>query len=140
MKKDNKVEITQEAMNALDNSIIKWNKIINGKDKDSGDENCACCQYAKNKCGECPICIVLGVSGCEFKEYNDWSKHIIKFHKSFLYKGVMCGQCIAYARDIRNKLIEVQDKCIVEKEDKIDTLNKILNSIRRQFGVDETHL
>lgn len=143
MAKDHKIKIPQKAMDALNDSIHgKWAKIIGGMAGDDGAENCSCCKYARGDldlCDKCPIVLALGkeASNCNFKEYLSWRRHYRDYHNTTTNKGILCYKCVNLAKIVQNRLIEIQDMCIVKKEDKLDTFNKMFNSIKRQFSVDK---
>lgn len=55
----------EEQLTALNGSIRKWARIVNGSLKDEGSENCPCCKkWIKEDCRGCPIKAFTGQGGC----------------------------------------------------------------------------
>lgn len=60
----------EELMKAIDKSIEKWKSILYAAGHDNGTEDCACCQYAREKapaggyttnCTKCPVLLYAGM-------------------------------------------------------------------------------
>lgn len=59
-------------MTPLQQSIQKWQDIVDGVGHDAGAENCALCGvYLQNSCNGCPIHTQYGV-GCGKTPYGSW--------------------------------------------------------------------
>ena len=63
---------------ALEGSIRKWEKIIDGTGEDKGVENCPLCElfyYQGKRCNGCPVMIATGHQYCGRSPYSDWLRH-----------------------------------------------------------------
>ena len=65
--------------NALQKSIKKWQRIVDGTGVDDGCHNCALCEvfyYApEGECLECPVFIKTEKRFCHQTPYDEWSNH-----------------------------------------------------------------
>ena len=91
---------------ALEKSIVKWFKIINGMGADHGSANCELCENQKKvfSFGFCSDCIVHKKTnhyGCNGTPYKDWIIHHEKKHNNPNGDGnerkIVCGECIVLA-------------------------------------------
>jgi len=68
--------MNKKTLRALKKSIKKWEKIVAGKGKDKGGENCALCKlFAEDECVDCPVYIKTGECGCGDTPYIEWRSH-----------------------------------------------------------------
>jgi len=59
---------------AIDGSIEKWQKIVDGVDEDDGSKNCPLCALFDDECCGCPIAAEFGDDCCWGSPYGDWIK------------------------------------------------------------------
>ena len=65
----------QKTMEALEGSIEKWQKIVDGTGRDESISNCPLCiEFFKNGCRGCPVYRKTEVAICRDTPYDDWSK------------------------------------------------------------------
>ena len=92
--------MNQEILKALKGSIVKWEKIVAGTDKDDGVINCPLCIlfYHINECNGCPVKKLDGVGGCLNTPYTPWDNHHYIIHKSKLPQKIECKICERHAK------------------------------------------
>jgi hypothetical protein len=71
---------------ALEGSIKKWEKIIDGTASDKGTDNCSLCQRFMLDCQtineeKCPVYEVTGKKYCKNTPYSDWMVAVRKRDK-----------------------------------------------------------
>lgn len=60
-------------MEALDGSILKWEKIVDGTGIDDGRDNCPLCQlFWEDDCNGCPVEENTGMTNCIGTPYDNW--------------------------------------------------------------------
>ena len=97
--------INEKAKNALISSIKKWKDIAYLDGKDYGKDNCPLCLIYSNdfligkRCGNCPIAIYVGKTGCFGTPYEIWESHQRKYHFPLLPRKARCGICKSIAED-----------------------------------------
>ncbi len=82
----------EETLAALNGSIQKWEKIVNGIGVNEGRGNCPLCQLFPD-CYGCPVAQITNSYGCNNSPYGDWSDHQYKFHNSGEREKVICDTC-----------------------------------------------
>ena len=61
---------------ALEGSIRKWEKIVDGTGEDRRGDNCPLCQLfidETGSCGSCPVYVVTGEEDCSRTPYVAWN-------------------------------------------------------------------
>jgi len=85
------------AEKALDKSIEKWEKIVDGTGVDDGINNCALCvQYQDFFCEGCPVYEKTEITGCKNTPYTEWESHWENNHLKgfdFFPRKIMCDEC-----------------------------------------------
>ena len=88
-KKLTKKQIEARKEKALDESIQKWLKIINGTGKDLGQNNCPCCKFDSEVykqddyfCTACAIADFTGTFGCDGTPYASWIASKSSIHQN----------------------------------------------------------
>jgi hypothetical protein len=85
----------KKTLKALQGSIKKWEKIVEGKGSDKGYENCPLCKlFGDNRCVECPVAIKMGIENCFDTPYDSWTNHQDEKHDIWNspYK-IECSKC-----------------------------------------------
>lgn len=79
-------------LEALRESIKKWESIAFNGEIDRGPNNCELCQQFSDDCTACPVFKKTGYLCCADTPYDEWCKH---FHKQHEYeeKKVSCDTC-----------------------------------------------
>jgi hypothetical protein len=69
--------MNQKVRKALEGSIKKWEKIVNGTGVDRGVENCPLCKifYDTSSCVGCPVYEKTGAKDCLRTPYTAWMQH-----------------------------------------------------------------
>ena len=84
-------------MKELNESIKKWEAIVNGTGEDNGIENCALCQkYHANACDGCPVYEYTGFRGCKGSPHEEWGVHMAYEHRGS--NKVLCDECLRLAK------------------------------------------
>ena len=109
-------KISKEHMEAIKDSIIKWQNIINGTILDNGRENCPLCIYntkitgnINTACAVCAIYMDTHQGGCQGTPYTLWYNH--KIYDHFTDITGMCPECIKLAQAELDYLINLKNKC-----------------------------
>ena len=79
-----------EKREALEKSILKWERILEGAGADYGGYNCALCQLYGGRygnCSGCPVANRVGRVDCTGTPYKAWSKHQVTVHGSNYDRG-----------------------------------------------------
>jgi len=108
---------------ALENSIRKWKKIVDGKGGDNGISNCALCKtYRKESehtyCKGCPVKKKTKRDGCDKTPYGKWISHQEKGHENYFFPLMIvekCKTCERYAKEELNFLKSLREKKKVKK-------------------------
>lgn len=70
--------MNKTTLNALEESIQKWENIINNKKEDNGPKDCILCilfridTHYGISCENCPIAIATLADGCDGSPYEEW--------------------------------------------------------------------
>lgn len=69
--------MNQKVRKALEGSIKKWEKIVNGTGIDKGTDNCPLCKlfYFKKNCVGCPVFNKTKIKDCLRTPYSQWLQH-----------------------------------------------------------------
>lgn len=62
-------------LKALKGSIAKWRRIVAGRGRDNGPDNCPLCKVFNrpgNACGGCPVAMKTRRPWCFNSPYDDW--------------------------------------------------------------------
>ena len=103
-----KKEYSPEALEALKDSIHKWERIVAGEWEDMGGDNCALCKRfhgCKHETdGICPVVRASLSRGCANTPWLKWGVHGRSIHKDNLYSGGFkvypdCPVCKELAQD-----------------------------------------
>jgi len=79
---------------ALENSIRKWSRIVNGTGFDNGIVNCSLCKiYHGIDCRGCPVMKKTKKSGCVKTPYDTWINHQENYHRHFFFPVEIHGEC-----------------------------------------------
>jgi len=69
--------VDEDTRMALEGSIDKWQKIVDGTGEDLGVDNCPLCQMFKTQeedsCEGCPVMEMTGEPNCRLSPYVSWS-------------------------------------------------------------------
>lgn len=69
----------RETLKALEGSIKKWEKIVDGSGGDEGTENCPLCKLyytpLSSDCAPCPVSKRVKTSCCEETPYVKWNNY-----------------------------------------------------------------
>lgn len=82
---------------ALEGSIKKWERIVDGSGADHGGADCALCQSNP----ECIDCIAIHV--CNYA-YWYWFEHHFYEHDGNMPRVVKCDECLKLATAVLNEL------------------------------------
>lgn len=97
-----------KVVQAITDSIRKWDNIIHHKGVDQGTLNCSLCRLynpGSETCRSCPVVTVgRGERGCCNTPYQDWTLHHQQDHHNFnlpyrILSG--CEECLRLARNER---------------------------------------
>lgn len=102
-----------ETREALEGSIRKWEKIVEGVGRDEGAENCDLClkfntENTIGSCRGCPVREKIGERGCKYTPYDKWVEHHMAYHGRTNYTMVKCEECIALAQKELDFLISLR--------------------------------
>jgi len=96
---------TPEQIVAIEGSIEKWERIVDGMGVDEGGHNCPLCKLIivqLERCPECPV-YLIGKTGCtqSGNPYLTWVLHheISRHEISNLSRKVHCPTCKELAQD-----------------------------------------
>jgi len=91
------------AEKALDKSIEKWEKIVDGKGFDYGARDCALCEeyyYNDEFCVRCPIYLKTGAKYCNKTPYRKWNIHHHNSHFIVSFgRCIKCDECKKLAQE-----------------------------------------
>ena len=110
--------MNKKTLNALKDSIRKWEKIVNGTGVDLGTENCPLCKLFRDDllglCSKCPIYRKTKVPGCIATPYTKWRKHQYRHGWRMPEDGlkVLCPEC----RRIAERELKFLKSLLPEKE------------------------
>jgi hypothetical protein len=84
-----------KTLKALEGSIIKWEKIVDGKGIDNGIDNCPLCKrfHLGKDCVGCPVFAKTGIYGCDRTPYDEWHKHHSIKHRDCIHCEINCKTC-----------------------------------------------
>jgi hypothetical protein len=95
----------------MDEVLIKWINILEGKGKDLGNDDCKFCHYFLfGGCAKCPIYLYTDKKGCRGTPYSLWSVHQRTIHEHFynerieqtgFHEGfiILCNECTQIVED-----------------------------------------
>ena len=89
---------TQRDLRALKGSIKKWEKIVEGRERDRGHTNCPLCRlfFGIDFCGGCPV--AKKGSNCLRTPYAKWVIHHNEIHFSRGAYRIECKTCEKLAK------------------------------------------
>ena len=95
--------MNKKTLKALEGSIRKWEKIVDGSGEDRGPHNCPFCElfFWENHCVGCPVEAAIGKKSCHGTPYHDFldarshagdeerkqASNMLSFLKSLLPRG-----------------------------------------------------
>lgn len=83
-----------EARKALEGSIAKWERIVNGTGVDKGHENCPLCrEFYGHGCRGCPVQEHTGRMECGGTPYVAWRRHQLYDHSGILLPRKIPPDC-----------------------------------------------
>lgn len=85
-----------KTLEALQESIEKWEEILNNGGVDDGRHDCSLCKlfWEDNDCQDCPINDKTKKNYCEGSPYPHWHKHQKTKHKATIGKRpIHCPHC-----------------------------------------------
>ena len=84
-----------KTLKALEGSIMKWEKIVDGKGIDDGIDNCPLCKlfYLNGDCEECPVSKKTESYCCSETPYDEWHDHQNDKHPQFDEYKIRCDTC-----------------------------------------------
>jgi hypothetical protein len=98
------IDTSQAVLGILDESVGKWDKILEGEGEDNGVANCPLCiqftiqHYARGaqrqySCKYCPVKIKTGRQWCGGTPYKDWVLHQENKHGVMQTPYDKVGEC-----------------------------------------------
>lgn len=93
---------------ALEGSIIKWEKIVDGSGVDDLATNCPLCAFNEFRCWNCIAC--RGGRGCTDTPWGDWYDHHDEEHDSSGSLWVQCDTCLTLAKKELEYLKSLRDE------------------------------
>jgi hypothetical protein len=92
----------EATLRQLNGSIDKWQRIVDGVERDRGAGNCPLCDMFNTSlgggCGVCPVNIASGDRMCGNTPWTDWREHQYG-HKGAPYWNVKCNECLRLAEN-----------------------------------------
>jgi hypothetical protein len=84
-----------KTLKALKGSIRKWERIIDGKGIEDGNENCPLCKlfYWTVDCRGCPVSKKTKINCCSKTPYDEWHDHQTDKHNKFEELKIRCETC-----------------------------------------------
>lgn len=111
--------MSDPVLEAIDGSIVKWEKIVSGEVSDCGTKNCPLCRmFYIQVCVGCPVASRAGASLCRKTPYADWDYH----------NSVVLKRNLPY----RVEKDDLKGRVLAAKE------LRFLKSVRRQY-IKENH-
>lgn len=90
--------MNDDVLEALNGSIKKWEKILDGTGIDDGSLNCPLCEmFWVVACEGCPVSEKTGMNFCGDSPYDDWSHHAHSSHDD-IGRVLMCPDCERLAK------------------------------------------
>ena len=86
------IKWSKRKLKALEGSIEKWEKIVDGTGIDERDENCPLCKLYWG-CKSCPVADTVARAGCNDTPYMEWCKHHAKKHPDGVWCPPMRVEC-----------------------------------------------
>ena len=74
-----KIKWSKRKLKALEGSIEKWEKIVDGTGVDDRDGNCPLCKLYPG-CKPCPVAQTAHFTGCNDTPFIKWCKHHVEKH------------------------------------------------------------
>jgi hypothetical protein len=104
---------SQEVVDALRDSIKKWELIAKGRGGDKGIENNLLCHiFFKTSCVGCPIFWKTSLEACKNTPYSDWLEHHDEIHHFSYPRRLRCEKCRELIQKeldfLRNLLKEIE--------------------------------
>lgn len=90
-----------EEKKALDGSIRKWERIVDGSGTDSSGADCPLCKLHE----ECHDCVAMDMC---YATYQEWLKHHYKVHRKYP-RAIICNDCRELAIRILTELKSLRD-------------------------------
>ena len=87
-----KIKWSKRKLKALEGSIEKWEKIVDGTGIDARDNNCPLCKLYR-RCKSCPVVDTINYSGCHGTPWIEWCKHHIEEHPTKTFISSMKVEC-----------------------------------------------
>jgi hypothetical protein len=106
-----------EMLTALNKSILKWRKIVEGRGKDEGRANCPLCKLYHTSqtpipCGGCPVAHDTGRQFCQDTPYEHWSDH--QNNHDFPNGQIKCDECEELAKKEEKYLADLWEQIVEE--------------------------
>ena len=95
-----KIKWSKRKLKALQGSIEKWEKIVDGTGLDFSSENCPLCQIYYY-CRSCPIEQTTGKRECGGTPWYDWNLHHFEKHRDscpHISQTIECPTCKKLAK------------------------------------------
>ena len=93
MKKEDTTMDTKTT-EALEGSIKKWEKIVQGNEEDDGIANCPLCTlFHAGACKKCPVQLTTKAFGCGASPHEKWMKHQEEVHWLLPKRRAACREC-----------------------------------------------
>ena len=89
------IKWSKRKLKALEGSIEKWEKIVDGTGVDDRDSNCPLCKLYCG-CKSCPVAQTVHFTGCNNTPFTKWCKHHREKHPTetlFFSLEVECPTC-----------------------------------------------
>ena len=111
-----RIEVTQQAMEALNASIAKWREASENRESDVWEtlgtsDGCPLCQlyYSRSsKCVDCPLRKFTGHGVCSYPEFINWSD--VEFIEPYITDSLLQA-----TKDVLNVLERCKENCVVIK-------------------------
>ena len=84
--------MNEETKKALENSIKKWEDIVEEEGVDEGSSNCALCKRFA-ACQNCPVMKRTNRLGCHDTPYTEWHNHQSVTHTFAYSRKILCPAC-----------------------------------------------
>lgn len=117
--------MNKETLQALKESIQKWEGIINYNNIDDGCDDCPLCvlflkdetedEAEHHECIKCPVAELVDAEGCSNTPYEEWSNYF--YYKKIKIKKVINAETKKLAQD---ELDFLKSLLPIEKNEKIN--------------------
>ena len=86
------IKWSKRKLKALEGSIKKWEKIVDGTGVDEGGSNCPLCKLY-HRCNPCPVAETVNKKGCCGTPWVEWRIHGFKRHTTGFFCFSLKVEC-----------------------------------------------